>query len=358
MADHELAIIHGIPLDEEPGLGALTLPGFLAEVRERFGPREALVAFEGHAATGRWTYDELWERSMEVARALIACGLGKGEYVGVLMTNRLEWVSSCFGISLAGGVAVGLSTFSTSDELGELLRLSGVSVLLFERHVAAKDFAAMLGELEPAVVTAEPGKLASLKFPFLRRIAMVSEGPTSHLPLPCGEGVGGRGSKAKPSVHASADAMPGGLAPPPQPLPAGEGLSGIESWQDFLAHGAAATPERVEARAASVHPSDPALLFFSSGSTGKPKGVLSMHRGVNVQSWRWVRIYNYVPEHEVRCWSPNGLFWSGNFSISLGGTLAAGGALVLQRMFDPAESVRLFEKERVSMPYCWPHQWA
>ena len=39
----DLAIIHGIPLEEEPGLGALTLPGFLAEVCERFGPREALV---------------------------------------------------------------------------------------------------------------------------------------------------------------------------------------------------------------------------------------------------------------------------------------------------------------------------
>jgi fatty-acyl-CoA synthase len=307
------AIIRGVPLEAEPGLGALTLPGFLAEVRERYGPREALVAFEGDKATARWTYDELWERSNEIARALIATGLGKGEYVGMLMTNRLEWVSSCFGIAMAGGVAVGLSTFSTADELDALLRLSGVSVLLFERNVAGKDFAAMLRELEPAIASAEQGKFASVKFPFLRRIAMLGDGPAQ---------------------------------------------GAIESWQAFLAHGANIAPERVEARAAQVHPSDPALLFFSSGSTGKPKGVLNAHRGVNIQSWRWVRIYNYRPEHEVRCWSPNGLFWSGNFSISLGGTLAAGGALILQRMFDPAESVRLFEKERVSMPYCWPHQWA
>ncbi len=119
------AIIRGVPLEEEPGLGALTLPGFLAEVRERYGPREALVTFEGDAATARWTYDELWERANEVARALIACGLGKGEYVGMLMTNRLEWVSSCFGIAMAGGVAVGLSTFSTPDELEALLRHFG-----------------------------------------------------------------------------------------------------------------------------------------------------------------------------------------------------------------------------------------
>ena len=134
----DLAIIRGIPLAEEPGLGPLTLPGFLAEVRDRFGPREALVMFEGAAATGRWTYDDLWERAQEVARALIAGGLGKGEYVGVLMTNRLEWVSSCFGVALAGGVTVGLSTFSTAEELEQLLALSGVSVLLFERMSPAR----------------------------------------------------------------------------------------------------------------------------------------------------------------------------------------------------------------------------
>ncbi len=292
-------------------------------------------SFEGDAATGRWTYDELWQRSMQVARSLVGLGLGKGERVGILMTNRLEWVSSCFGISMAGGVAVGLSTFSTAEELDTLIALSGVSALLFERQVAGKDFAAMI----------DPGA-----YPYLRHVAMVDNSALS--PLPAGEGVRGWGSEADRSRVLA------GVEPPPQPLPAGEGLPGIESWDAFIARGTNVAPDQVEARAAAVTPADPALLFFSSGSTGKPKGVLSAHRGVNVQSWRWVRIYNYVAEHPVRCWSPNGLFWSGNFSISLGGTLAAGGALILQRLFDPAESVRLLEAERVTMPYCWPHQWA
>jgi acyl-coenzyme A synthetase/AMP-(fatty) acid ligase len=137
-----------------------------------------------------------------------------------------------------------------------------------------------------------------------------------------------------------------------------DGIAGgaIESWDAFLAHGAAVSPELVKARAAAVKPSDPALLFFSSGSTGKPKGILNAHRGVNIQSWRWNRVYGF--DHELRTWSANGLFWSGNFSIALGGTLAAGGTLVLQRTFDPAGALQLFETERVSLVYCWPHQWA
>ncbi|MEO6718189.1 MAG: AMP-binding protein, partial [Novosphingobium sp.] len=129
------AIIRGIPLEEEPELGALTLPGFLAEVRARYGPREALVMHQPGGKPVRWTYDQVWERAQEIARALVACGVAKDERIGILMTNRPEWVSSFFGIALAGGVAVGLSTFSTPKELEALLKASGISLLLFERSV-------------------------------------------------------------------------------------------------------------------------------------------------------------------------------------------------------------------------------
>jgi fatty-acyl-CoA synthase len=310
--DGDPAIAHGIPLEDEPGLGPLTTPGFLREVTARYGTREALVQPFPDGSRQAWSYAELWDRSCAVARALIACGAGRDSRIGILMTNRLEWVSSFFGIGLAGGTAVGLSTFSTPAELDHLIKASGVSIVLFERGVVAKDFAAILTELEPAIASAEPGGLASTRFPFLRRLAMVDAGPAT---------------------------------------------GAIESWRTFLSHGEEVAPALVEARAASVHPADPALLFFSSGSTGKPKGILNAHRGVNIQSWRWPRIYAFG-DRPPRCWSANGLFWSGNLSISLGGTLAAGGTLILQPVFVPAETVRIMAAERVSLPYCWPHQWA
>ena len=63
------AIIRGAPLAEEPGLGALTMPGFLREVTTRFGPREALVLHE-HGARISWSYADLWDRASEVASPL------------------------------------------------------------------------------------------------------------------------------------------------------------------------------------------------------------------------------------------------------------------------------------------------
>src|ERR1700744_6415586 len=167
-----ISIVHGTPLGEEPGLGALTIPGYLREVRERFASNEALV-YRSTDGVVRWSYAQLWERSLEVARALIACDAGKDARIGVMMTNRPEWLAAMFGTAIAGGVTVALSTFSTEPELEYLLQTSGVSVLLFERDVAGKNFAAMLRGLEPSIATAEPGEVRSKKFPFLRRLVTV-----------------------------------------------------------------------------------------------------------------------------------------------------------------------------------------
>ncbi|KAB2381282.1 class I adenylate-forming enzyme family protein [Actinomadura montaniterrae] len=311
-SERPLSIVAGPPLSEEPGLGPLTLPGFLREVTEMYGDREAVV-LRGPDGTVRWTYAELWERAMEVARALRACGLGKDGRVGVLMTNRPEWIAAVFGVSLAGGVAVTLSTFSTPPELDHLLQVSCVSVLLFERTVLKTDFAAVLTGLEPEIGTAAPGGLRSARYPYLRHLAAIG------------------------------DAAPDGA---------------VDAWDAFLARGVAEPRELVEAAAAATRPGDPAVLFFSSGSTSRPKGILSAHRGVCVQMWRFRRLYGFGPEDGVRGWTANGYFWSGNFAMSLGSTLAAGGALVLQPTFDAAEALDLIQAERVNFPFAWPHQWA
>lgn len=307
-----MSLVRGLPLSEETGLGALTLGGFIKEVTQRFGPREAACLPVGDGVE-RWTYNDLWQRSEAIARALIACGVGKGTRVGILMTNRLEFLSAVFGTALAGGVATTLSTFSTPAELEVLVQASACSVLLLERRVLKKDFVAMLAELEPQVTSAAPGQVASLKFPFLRYLAMVDDK---------------------------------------------ENEGAVESWENFLSRGASVSPALVDAAASSVAPSDPGVLFFSSGSTGKPKGILSAHRGVTLQMWRWRKWMGFRDEDLVRFWSANGFFWSGNFAMAVGGGLAAGGCLVLQRYFQPEEALELMEREKVTCLFAWPHQWA
>jgi acyl-CoA synthetase (AMP-forming)/AMP-acid ligase II len=303
----DLALIRGPALADEPGLGALTLPGYLREVTRDYAEREALV-FRDRASIVRWSYAELWERAVEVARALLALGCGKDSRVGVLMTNRPEWLAGVFGTAIAGGVAVPLSTFSTEPELDYLLRSAAVSILLAEDRVASKSFAQMLGRLEPALLV--DGSPRSPRYPHLRHLALIGDVPTD---------------------------------------------SAFESWDDFRGRGAAIAPELAEATAAEVKPSDVGAILFSSGSTASPKGIVNSQRGIAIHLWRWRRMF--ALEGEVRSWTPNGFFWSGNFGTVLGATLSAGGSLVLQSVFDPVEALDLMSAERVNYPTAWPHQW-
>ena len=74
LRDKSVSILRGIPLSEEPGLGELTVPGFIRQVAERFSARQALVQYRSDGTRERWSYRDLWEHSVDVAKALVAGG--------------------------------------------------------------------------------------------------------------------------------------------------------------------------------------------------------------------------------------------------------------------------------------------
>ena len=107
-----VTIWRGPPLDDWPGIGALTMGGFLDEVAERFGGNEALVFDDRSRRRHRaLTYAELLRggaRSQGADR-----GGNRGDRVAILMGNRPEAVAASSASCMAGGVAVPLSTFAT-----------------------------------------------------------------------------------------------------------------------------------------------------------------------------------------------------------------------------------------------------
>jgi acyl-CoA synthetase (AMP-forming)/AMP-acid ligase II len=314
-----ISLVRGQPLSNEPGLGALTIAGYLEEVVSCHAGREAVVMRLPSGDRICWTYEELWEHAFAVAKALIAVGIGKGTRVGVLMTNRPEFIACLFGIALAGGVTASLSTFSTAPELEYLVQTSEASILLYDRQVLKTDFGAVLAALEPRIRTASPDALHSTKFPFLRRLVAL-------------------------------DAVTDGGDPPDY-----DGAA-VERWADFLARGRSVSPELVAARARQVSPSDAGGLFFSSGTTSVPKGILHAHRAFAIQWWRWPRVLSI--KEPARSWTSNGFFWSANVSMILGTAFSTGGTVVLQPTFEPERALQLIESERVTLMSGRPHQWA
>lgn len=316
----QLSIIHGPPLADEPGQGAHTIPGYLREVAARFGPAEAMVMRIGDTRAA-WSYDELLAESLNVARALAAAGVDKGGRVGILMTNRPEFLFALFGTALAGGVPVALSTFSTASELAYMLQAAQVSHLLVEQTVLKKNFHALLLELEPGIAAAAgPGLLASATFPYLRHLVSLG-------------GVPGSGD---PAASASDGA--------------------VEDWAGLMARGASVPEAVILARADAVDPCDTGGIFFSSGTTALPKGIVHSQRAFAIQWWRWPRVF--AMREPVRSWTGNGFFWSGNISMVAGSAFSTGGALVLQRFFEAEEALALIEAERIAFINGRPHQWA
>lgn len=71
------------------------------------------------------------EKANRFANLLLERGVQKGDKVGILLMNCLEWLPIYFGILKAGALAVPLNFRYTSDEIKYCLDLAEVDVLMF-----------------------------------------------------------------------------------------------------------------------------------------------------------------------------------------------------------------------------------
>ena len=288
-----MTTFEGPPIDSVPGVGALTLGGFLDEVAARFGPNEAVVLDDPlrDGANVRWSYQRLRTEARRVGRALLAAGIARGDAVGVVMGNRPEAMAAIFGAALAGAVAAPMSTFSPRPELAQLVDTCRATAVLTQTRLLARRF----GDDVVAIAADRP---------HLGRVAVL----------------------------------------------------GDPSWDEFLAAGDDVPEDRLDARAATTTPDDPALVIFSSGTTSAPKGIVHHHRSPSLQFWLQARVFGRHPD--TRLFSALPVFWTAGFNTAVGATLAAGGCWVAQETFEPAAALALMARERVTEPYTLPHQTA
>lgn len=83
----------------------------------------------------RFTYRQLDERATRCARFWVEmCGLRKGDRVGILANNCMEFLDAFFAAAKSGIVLVPLNTRYTAHELEYIVNDSGLQVLLFQRQ--------------------------------------------------------------------------------------------------------------------------------------------------------------------------------------------------------------------------------
>jgi fatty-acyl-CoA synthase len=272
-----------------------TLYALIREQADRFPERVAVICGERQA-----TYRGLAEAAGRVAAALHGAGIRRGDRVGLLINNRLDWLECCFGAAGVGATLVPFSTWSKPPELAYLLADAEIDTLFAIEAFAGQNFAEALAALVPEATAAPPGEWRSREFPRLRQIVMV-------------------GSSAL---------QPGWIA-----------------YGQFRAGDAPASVEK-------ARPEDDALILYTSGSSARPKAVRLQHYGITENGFNIGERMGLGPDDRVLLAPP--LFWSYGAANALPATLTHGATLVLQGRFEAGEWIGLIERHRCTAVYTLP----
>ena len=110
--------------------------------------------------------------------------------------------------------------------------------------------------------------------------------------------------------------------------------------------------ELLDAAMAEVHPHDPGIIIYTSGTSANPKGVLHANGTPVIQSWRWAKALGLTPDDKLLSRFP--YFWSAGLTMTLGGPLAAGTAVITIESFDAGTALEIMERERVTALQAMP----
>ena len=253
-------------------------------------------------------YRDLDRASADLAKALLACGIGKGSRVGLLFPNGCDFVTTFFAITRIGAIAIPINTFYKSSELVWQLHHSDAQLLITTDSFLQNDYLARLEEGFLEITNQGEDKLLE-SAPYLRRVVVSAE--SSSLP------------------------------------------EWVEELGEFTGRGAGISDSMLEAVEASVAPSDLMCVLYTSGSSAAPKGVVHSHSAMIRRTASIGADFGIVPGDIV--YNPSPFFWTGGLSNGLLSTLLNAGAVLTEEKFDAPHTLDQLEKHRVTIAVGWPH---
>jgi HIP---CoA ligase len=298
-----------------------TIPAAVDRAAALFGERTAIAEPGGPTLT----YAELAGRVGGVAGAFGAHGVGPGDRVAIWSPNTHHWVLGALGAVYAGATIVPVNTRFTGPEALDVIARSGATALLVADHFLGTDRLAALyaaaGHESAAKQAAGRERAGSLDL--LELVVRIPVGPSR--------------AASAPGDPAPGGPAPGGPAPGgPAPLP----------WAEFEQQGQAPARQAAE-RAAAVEPDDVSDILFTSGTTGHSKGAMSAHRQALAVAAAWAECGEVTSGDRYLVLNP--FFHSFGYKAGILVCLLTGAAIVPQLVYDPAETMRLVQAERITV---------
>jgi acyl-CoA synthetase (AMP-forming)/AMP-acid ligase II len=283
-----------------------TVPNFLRRTIERFGPRPLAVLGDR-----RLTYAEAERESAQLARGLLARGVGKGTRVGILFPNGPDYIVAWLAVTRIGALVVPMNTFLKARELGWVLQHADVHTLLTTSTLLSHDYQERIERYAPSLAQqkARDGVLLCPELPYLRQVFVFNGEPRAWA-APASDLI--EATHAVPAIDAA-----------------------------FLA--------RIEE---SICPADWLMVIYSSGSTAEPKGVVHTHGTVIRHAYN-LNVYRDASPDD-RIWTPMPFFWVGGLVIGVLQNMYEGCFLICEEAFEPGATLELLERERATSVAGWP----
>ncbi len=246
------------------------------------------------------SYEEMYSGALKIAKSLHSMDVQRGDHVGILMANSIEYVQILFGAAFLGAIPVLYNGRFKAREISHVTSDAEIKVIItsdqIDEHV---DYGELLHSALPGLVDQEYGKT---------------------------------------DFHISdAPGLQGAV------MLGGKQLEGFIDESTFKEMGENVFDEEVTKHLYEIRSEDPAVMFYTSGTTAMPKGcyldhIVLQHAGVVGG------VENLGLSDGDKVFAPLPMFHTA-FSQPFSGILHVGGTLISMKHFDAKSALDLIHKE-------------
>ncbi|MGJ3524160.1 AMP-binding protein [Nitratidesulfovibrio sp. D1] len=280
-----------------------TLGQILDETVARYPDNDAVIYVDRDY---RQTYRQFAQVVDDLAKGLMALGVGHGEKVAVWATNVPYWVALQFATAKMGAILLTVNTNYREHEIRYLLTQSECENLFIIDGFRDHDYVQTIYDMIPELKTQPRGQLRCPSLPHLKRVMFL--GAEKH--------------------------------------------RGMYSVPEIISMSAMVTDEEYAERQRALDPHDVVNMQYTSGTTGFPKGVMLTHVNIGNNGY-WIGKNQHFTEKDRVC-LPVPLFHCFGCVLGVLAAINHGAALVILESFSPMHVMASVDQEKCTALYGVP----